>query len=165
MNSDVGFTPRRFVGIDLHKHFAVIAAVNALQQVLLKPQRVPLDNLPAWAKAHLRPDDAVVLEATTNARTVYDLLAPLVARCVVPNPLQVKWILAAAVKTDKQDALRLARLLAANLVPEVWHHPRETPSPLTTATGGGSLRFPPPSASASAKPSPLPSTSSTNRPI
>ena len=124
MNTDVGSTPSRFVGIDLHKHFVVIAAVDALQQIVLKPQRIPLDNLPAWAKTHLNSDDAVVLEATTNAWTVYDLLAPLVARCVVANPLQVKWISAAAVKTDKQDALRLARLLAANLVPEVWVPPQ-----------------------------------------
>ena len=123
MNTDVGSTPSRFVGIDLHKHFVVIAAVDALQQIVLKPQRIPLDNLPAWAKTHLNSDDAVVLEATTNAWTVYDLLAPLVARCVVANPLQVKWFSAAAVKTDKQDALRLARLLAANLVPEVWVPP------------------------------------------
>jgi transposase len=41
----------------------------------------------------------------------------------VANPLQVKWIAAAAIKTDPHDALRLARLLAANLVPEVWVPP------------------------------------------
>ena len=65
-----------------------------------------------------------MLEATGNAWFVYDLLPPLVGRCVVANPLQVKWIAAAAVKTDKHDALRLARLLAANLIPEVWVPPQ-----------------------------------------
>jgi transposase len=128
MNTDPGFTPRRFVGVDLHKHFVVVAAVDSRQQTTLKPQRVSLDDLPAWAKDHLSLEDTAVLEATGNAWFVYDLLAPLVGRCAVANPLQVKWISAAAVKTDKQDALRLARLLAANLVPEVWvppHHVRE----------------------------------------
>jgi len=115
--------PSHFVGIDLHKHFVVVAAVDAQQQVLLKPRRISLDELPAWAATHLGPGDAVVLEATGNAWYVYDLLAPLVGRCVVANPLQVKWIAAAAVKTDPHDALRLARLLAANLVPEVWVPP------------------------------------------
>ena len=114
----------RFVGIDLHKHFVVLAAVDAHQQVVLKPRRLSLDALPVWAAAHLRADDAVVLEATSNAWYLYDILAPLVGRCVVANPLQVKWIAAAAVKTDKHDAIRLARLLAANLVPEVWVPPQ-----------------------------------------
>jgi len=82
-----------------------------------------LDDLPAWAETHLRPDDALVFEATSNAWFVYDLLAPLVGRCLVANPLQVKWI-AAAVKTDPHDAIRLAKLLPANLIPLVWVPPQ-----------------------------------------
>ncbi len=124
MNREPNSTPRRFVGIDLHKHFVVVAAVDAAQQVLLKPRRIALDDFSAWAEAHLSSEDAVVLEATGNAWYVYDLLTPLVGRCVVANPLQVKWIAAAAVKTDPHDALRLARLLAANLIPEVWVPPQ-----------------------------------------
>jgi transposase len=114
----------RFVGIDLHKHFVVVAAVNAQQQILLKPtRRIDLDDFPAWAAAHLGPQDAVVLEATGNAWWCYDHVVPLAGRTVVANPLQVKWIAAAAVKTDKHDALKLAKLLAANLIPEVWVPP------------------------------------------
>lgn len=115
--------PSRFVGIDLHKHFVVVAAVDAHQQVVLRPRHISLDDFPAWAQAHLSPTDAVAMEATGNAWYLYDLLAPQVGRCVVANPLQVRWIAAAAVKTDPQDALRLARLLAANLLPEVWVPP------------------------------------------
>ncbi|MCJ7556215.1 MAG: transposase, partial [Gammaproteobacteria bacterium] len=104
----------RFVGIDLHKHFVVVAAVDAPQTVLLKPtRRIDLDDFPAWATQHLGPQDAVVLEATGNAWWCYDLVAPLAGRAVVANPLQVKWIAAAAVKTDKHDAVKLAKLLAA----------------------------------------------------
>ncbi|MGD1996132.1 MAG: IS110 family transposase [Anaerolineae bacterium] len=113
----------RFVGVDLHKRFVVIAAVDAQQNVVLTPRRVSLKQLPVWAAKHLRPTDAVALETTSNAWTTHDILAPLVGRCVVANSLQVKWIAAAAVKTDKQDALRLAKLLAANLIPEVWVPP------------------------------------------
>jgi hypothetical protein len=98
INRESDFTPRRFVGIDLPKHFVVVAAVDATQQVLLKPRRIDLDDFPAWAEAHLGPKDAAVLEATGNAWYVYDLLAPLVGRCVVTNPIQAKWIAAAAVK-------------------------------------------------------------------
>lgn len=114
----------RFVGVDLHKHFAVVAAVDAQQQLVLKPTgRISLDDWGAWAAAHLGPQDAVVVEATSNAWWCYDIVAPLVGRAVVANPLQVKWIAAAAVKTDKHDAVKLAKLLAANLIPEVWVPP------------------------------------------
>ena len=114
----------RFVGIDLHKHFVVVAAVDAQQQIVLQPtRRIDLDDFPAWAASHLGPTDAVALEATGNAWWLYDIVAPLVGRAVVANSLQVKWIAAAAVKTDKHDAIRLARLLAANLIPEVWVPP------------------------------------------
>ena len=78
----------RFIGIDLHKHFVVVAAIDATQHVLLKPRRIALDDFPAWAEAHLTREDAVVFEATGNAWYLYDLLAPLVGRCVVANPLQ-----------------------------------------------------------------------------
>jgi transposase len=54
---------------------------------------------------------------------VYDLLEPLVERVVVANPIKVKQIANARVKTDVRDALILARLLAANLVPDVWVPP------------------------------------------
>jgi transposase len=107
-----------FVGIDLHKHFVVVAAVDAQQQPVLKPTgRIDLDDWPAWAAAHLGPQDAVVVEATGNAWWCYDIVAPLVGWAVVANPLQVKWIAAAAVKkTDRHDAVKLAKLLAANLI-------------------------------------------------
>jgi len=42
-----------------------------------------------------------------------------VERVVVANPAKVKQIANARVKTDVRDAFILARLLAANLVPEV----------------------------------------------
>jgi transposase len=66
----------------------------------------------------------VVIESTTNAWHVYDLLEPLVAEVLVANPIKVKQIAYARVKTDKKDTLILARLLAAKLVPTVWVPPK-----------------------------------------
>jgi transposase len=113
----------RFLAMDLHKHYAVIGGVNAQQQVILTPRRVEMDELNTWVHKHLLPSDEIVLEATTNAWTTYDLIVSLVKHCVVANPLQVRWIAEARVKTDAADVLRLAKLLAANLVPEVWVPP------------------------------------------
>ena len=41
----------------------------------------------------------------------------------VAHPLAVKLISAARVKTDARDTIKLARLLAANLIPAVWVPP------------------------------------------
>ena len=67
----------------------------------------------------LRADDEVVLEATGNTATIVRLLTPFVARVVIANPLQVKAIAHARVKTDKVDAKILAQLHAAGFLPEV----------------------------------------------
>jgi transposase len=113
----------RFVGLDLHREDVVVGAVNARQQIVLSPQRVRLQQLARWARTHLRPTDCVAMEATTNTWAVYDLLAPLVAQVKVAHPNQVRWIASARVKNDTRDVLVLARLLAANLLPEVWVPP------------------------------------------
>ncbi len=114
---------RRYIALDLHKHYCVIAGVDRDGRVLLHPVRVEHADLEGWLKKNLRGTDHVVIESTTNAWHVYDLLAPLVERVVVANPIQVKQIANARVKTDVRDTLILARLLAANLVPEVWVPP------------------------------------------
>ena len=113
----------RYLAIDLHKHYAVFGGVNIAQQIVLLPRRVEIDDLENWCCKNLLPSDEVVLEATTNAWTTYDLVAPMVRRCVVASPSHVRWIAEARVKTDAADVLRLAKLLAANLVPEVWVPP------------------------------------------
>lgn len=116
------FEPR-YVALDIHKHYAVIAAVNREGEGILEPVRVKNERLPGWAEHHLGKSDKVVIESTTNAWHVYDLLSPLVAEVKVANPIRVKQIAEARTKTDKRDALILAKMLAANMIPEVWVPP------------------------------------------
>jgi transposase len=114
---------RRFFGFDIHRDYAVIAAVSSPQQVVVQPRRVDYGKLGLWIKQHLGPDDHVAIEATVNAWTLYDQIAPHVARCVVADARQVRVISHAAVKTDALDALRLAKLLCADMLPLVWVPP------------------------------------------
>lgn len=114
---------RRYVALDIHKHYCVIAAVDREGRLVLPAVRVEHADLEDWLKKNLRATDHVVIESTTNAWHVYDLLEPLVERVVVANPIKVKQIATARVKTDVRDTLILARLLAANLVPDVWVPP------------------------------------------
>ncbi len=116
-------TGKRYVALDVHKSYVMVGAVNRQQGVVLSPRRVTFLEFETWAKKHLRADDVVALEATTNAWYVHDLLVPLVERVVVAHPYHVKLIAASMVKTDKIDTLVLARLLAANILPAVWVPP------------------------------------------
>ena len=68
----------------------------------------------------LLASDEVVIEATANSMGVSRVLAPFVARVIIANPLQVKAIAQAHVKTDKIDAGTLASLQAAGYLPQIW---------------------------------------------
>ena len=111
----------RFVGLDVHKRLVEVCILDAAGQVLAR-QRFDLDReqLVRFAQSHLRPDDRVVVEATTNTWAVVRLLRPFVAEVVVSNPLQTKAIAAAKIKTDKVDAFVLAQLLRCDFLPRVW---------------------------------------------
>jgi len=114
----------RYVALDIHKHYCVVAAVDREGKVILQPVRVEHEDLEGWLKKNLCGSDHVVIESTTNAWHVYDLLEPLAEQVLVANPIKVKQIAFARVKTDIRDTLILARLLAANLVPVVWVPPQ-----------------------------------------
>ena len=115
---------KRYVALDIHKHYCVVAAVDREGKVILQPVRVEHEDLEGWLKKNLCGSDHVVIESTTNAWHVYDLLEPLAEQVLVANPIKVKQIAFARVKTDIRDTLILARLLAANLVPVVWVPPQ-----------------------------------------
>ncbi len=115
----------RYLAVDLHKHYVVIGGLNARQEVILPPRRIDLSDWPAWSKAHLHKTDILVVEATTNAWDFYDQVAPLVGRAVVANAGKIASLVKTRVKTDRVDVLKLARLLVAGMIPEVWVPPFE----------------------------------------
>ncbi len=118
----------RFLALDIHKHYVLIGGMNSLREWVLRPRKVRMSRFPEWVQKNLKPTDAVVLESTSNAWEIYDLISPLVAKAVVANPLKVGQIAGAKVKTDKLDVERLLILLIADIVPEVWvppHHVRD----------------------------------------
>ena len=118
----------RFLALDIHKHYVLVGGMNSLKEWVLRPRKVRMSRFPEWVQKNLKPTDAVVLESTSNAWDIYDLVSPLVAKSLVANPLKVGQIAGAKVKTDKLDVERLIILLIADLVPEVWvppHHVRD----------------------------------------
>jgi transposase len=120
----VSITETRYLGVDLHKHYLVLGGVNARQELVLPPRRIELDDWPAWAKSHLRKTDVLVVEATGNTWRFYDEVVALVARVEVANAGKIALIANTRVKTDKHDVMKLAKLSAAGLIPEVWVPPQ-----------------------------------------
>jgi len=113
----------RYLAVDLHKHYVVVGGLNAHYEVVLPLRRVDLSEWPAWSKKNLRKSDILVVEATTNAWDFYDQVAPLVGRVVVANAGKIAGLVKSKVKTDRVDVLKLAKLLVAGLIPEVWVPP------------------------------------------
>jgi len=118
----------RSIGLDVGKHVAEVAisepgrGTRSAGRISASPE-----SLRAFATT-LRPDDQVVLEATTNTWAIVELLERHAGRVVVSNPLRTRAIADAKVKTDTIDAATLAELLAADYLPTVWQ-----PDPATRA--------------------------------
>lgn len=116
---------RRVIGMDIHRTFAEVVVWEDGR--LRHAGRVDMTRtaLEGFGKS-LKATDEIVVEATGNTMALVRVLSPFVARVVIANPLQVKAIAHAHVKTDKIDAGVLASLHAAGFLPEVWTPPAET---------------------------------------
>jgi transposase len=123
MSPPIPSSYERYLAVDLHKHYVVIGGLNVHLEVILPPRRVELSEWSAWARKNLRKRDILVVEATTNAWDFYDEVAPLVGRVVVANAGKIAKLVKSKVKTDRTDVLKLAKLLVAGLIPEVWVPP------------------------------------------
>ena len=65
---------KRYIGLDVHKHYLIALGVDAELNVVLPARRVELFRLEAWMKKNLTKQDEVVLEMTTNTWQLYDEL-------------------------------------------------------------------------------------------
>ncbi len=106
-------------GLDVHKEFIQVCALGA-RDSKRKEYRIAgtEEAIEEWART-LGPRDQVVLEATFHSWAIHDIVARSAGRVVVANPMEVKAIAHARIKTDKVDAYTLARLLQADFLPEV----------------------------------------------
>jgi transposase len=109
----------RIIGLEIHRAFA--EAVAWQEGKLKRIGRIDMhrDRLTAFAVS-LSCTDVVVVEATGNAAAVAAVIRPHVKRVVLANPMQVRVIAHAKIKTDTMDAGVLAQLYASGFLPEVW---------------------------------------------
>jgi transposase len=118
-------TPVRFIAFDIHRDYFVAGGISAGQETKLKTRKIPNSEMREWAENHLTTQDRVVIEMTTNAYEVHDILKPLVHSVTVVHPPHVALITRAQVKTDRKTVETLAQLHAAGLLPGVWIPPKD----------------------------------------
>ena len=109
----------KFIGIDYHKRYSVVCIIDEAGQIVAEeriehafPERFG-QLIGAQAPCQ------VGFEATMNWGWLHEILEtiPGLERIVMANPLHVRLIAAAQVKTDKIDSRKLAQLLRAGLLP------------------------------------------------
>ncbi|BAJ82925.1 putative transposase for insertion sequence element (plasmid) [Acidiphilium multivorum AIU301] len=115
----------RVIGLDIHRDFAQAVALDGGNYTQMGRVQLDRDSLTAFGR-RLLPSDEIVLEATANTFAVVRVLRPMVGKIVVANPLQVRLIADAKIKTDKIDAGVLAQLQATGFLPQVWIPDQET---------------------------------------
>ena len=76
----------RYIAIDIHKHYVVVGGMNQEKEYVLRIRKVRMSRLPEWVQKNLKPTDAVVIESTSNAWDIYDLIAPWWGRWWLPTP-------------------------------------------------------------------------------
>jgi transposase len=108
----------RSVGLDVHRDFCEVAIIDPAGG--RARGRVPStrEDLQLLAQS-LAPSDRVALEVTGNAWEIARILEAHVARVVVVSPSDTG-IRQARAKTDRLDALALAKRLAAGSLDGVW---------------------------------------------
>jgi len=106
----------RYIGVDLHTTQITVCYLKAEADFAIrKYQLIEMDKFINTLEA----GDEIAVEATCNTRWFAEQVAASVRRVVLVNPRQFEVVKNSCKKTDKNDALNLARFLKADLLPEV----------------------------------------------
>jgi transposase len=116
---------KRYIGLDVHKHYLIAIGVDGDLNVVLPARRVELSHLESWMKKTLTQQDDLVLEMTTNTWQLYDELCAHAGSVLVVHPPHVALLTRSQVMNDKIAASILARLLAKGLLVGIWVPPQE----------------------------------------
>jgi transposase len=112
-----------YVGIDIHKRYSVLVAVDERGREL-KRGRVTGNTAFGFAQffGGLEGPSKVVLEACWNWGRIYDLLQEIdaVEQVVLAHPCKTRLIADAQIKTDSLDACALATLLRGDLIARAY---------------------------------------------
>lgn len=115
---------RLCVGIDLHKDTMTVASLNPMtgevtyRKLVCKCRPQIVEFFTSLARPHV-----VGIEAVGFYRWLWDLLEPIVDKLYLADAARCRMLAATRPKTDRQDALNVADLLAAGRLPIAYAPP------------------------------------------
>ena len=114
----------RVIGFDSHPDSftaAVLRGPTPAAAVVEKVfNKVPLAQLPNWARKHTTAQDLIVLEASGNSFQVVRTLAAIDRRAKVLESCQMGKLKEAHANNDKISAVRIGKAYLAGTAKEVW---------------------------------------------
>jgi transposase len=108
----------RYIGVDLHKTNFVVCFLSEDGTYRLETFPLSKAGIKRFIE-QLQPTDAIAVEVTQNIYYFYDRIKAAVARAVLVDTYRFSVIAKSKKKTDKADALALARFLKLDHLPEV----------------------------------------------
>lgn len=109
---------RRKIGVDLHKNSFRVCYYENDKKYDFETHRVSVKGLEGF-KQGLKKTDDLAVESTGNTGHFVRAIEGGVKRVRVINPFQFKIISESVKKTDDEDALKIARFLSKDMIPEV----------------------------------------------
>jgi len=109
---------RRSIGVDLHKNSFRVCYYRTEKDYQFETYKIKRTGIEKF-KDSLKRRDEVAVESTGNTGYFVREIESKVKRIRVINPRQFKVITMSVKKTDDEDALKIARYLKKDLIPEV----------------------------------------------
>ena len=112
----------RYIGVDLHTTQITVCYLKDEDEISIK--KYQLCEIEKFVLS-LESTDQLAVEATGNTRWFREQVKQAVERVVLVNPRAFEVVKNSCKKTDKNDAINLAKFLKADLLPEVRVKPEE----------------------------------------
>lgn len=115
---------RLCVGIDLHKDTMTVAALDPrsgevrFTRLACKCREQIVEFFNALPRPHV-----VAIESVGFYRWLWELLEPMACELILADATQCRALAGRRIKTDREDALNVAELLAAGRLPRAWAPP------------------------------------------
>lgn len=109
-----------YIGLDYHRKFTQVAVVDEVDTVVLECRMSNTREAVKEMLGRLSGSSKAVVEAGPSWGWIFDTMQGLGVEMVLANPMQVRVIAETRCKTDRRDALALARLLRVGWIPQVY---------------------------------------------
>lgn len=106
----------RFIEVDLHTTQITVCYLKTVSDYEFG--KYQLDEMEKFVGG-LKETDEVAVEATGNTRWFVEQVKEKVGRVIIVNPREFEVVKKSVKKTDKRDAMNLAKFLAVDMLPEV----------------------------------------------